>query len=113
MFVCLLALPSPPEPPSITVTNLRTLNITWSSPWQYPVSNYTLSITNQGTGYTENVTLSSNSYLYSMNSLSSSVECDVYMFRVLADTDIGLSGFSNDSKPAGFPKSNHLLFLFY
>ena len=36
--------PNPPAQPLVSKLNTTALNVSWSSPWSYPVNNYTLTI---------------------------------------------------------------------
>ena len=84
----------------VTVFNLTTLNISWSSPWTHPVNNYTLFITNNNTGITMNYTTVNTQYILHNEDNN---ECNVLEFTVSANTDVenGLS----EKTVKGFSKS--------
>ena len=94
------ALPNPPSPPTATIVNVTTMNISWSPPWQHPVESYNLSITNEASNETHEISTSIRSYIFSKGSTS---DCTVFSFRVSAVTDVGTSELSNATYK-GFPK---------
>ena len=92
-----IAPPTSPDPPIVTIINLTTLKISWSPPWTHPVNNYTLFITNNNTGITMNYTTVNTQYIVYDS------ECNVLVFTVSANTDVGNSGLSGKTVKR-FPK---------
>ena len=92
--------PGPPVAPSVTVTNLTALTLTWTAPWPFPVINYTVTMLNltsnqitQWTTCDEQLVLRG----------GGGGQCDELVFTVEAETDVGSTGPSTNTT-SGFPK---------
>ena len=86
--------------PLVSKLNTTALNVSWSSPWSYPVNSYTLTISSPDISPQYNTT---NTYfLVSMETLHVS-ECSPIVLSVEANTDVGGSG-NSDNTTTGFPK---------
>lgn len=72
--------------------NATSVNISWISPWVYPVDNYTLRIANDS----DNITVTTVDTDYVFNK-PDDFDCEVYEFTVSATTRIGETGFSDPS----------------
>ena len=105
--------PEPPGAPTLTVTNLTTLTLTWSAPWQHPISNYTVTVTNtssslvsQFTVYEEQFVLKNEGGAGEGRGGRGEVYCDELVFTVEAETDVGRSGTSLNAT-GNFPRCEH------
>ena len=92
--------PDPPGAPTLTVTNLTALTLTWTAPWSYPISNYTITMLNlssnqesQWTAYEEQFVVRG----------GGGGQCDELLFTVSVETEVGTTGPSPNTT-GGFPK---------
>ena len=92
--------PPKQSPPLVEVLNSSAVNISWESPWEYPVNNYTLNISNINTTLFTNTTVTTNSIIITKDNID---DCTLLSVTVAANTDID-SNEASDSKIFGFPK---------
>ena len=90
--------------------NTTALNVSWSSPWSYPVNSYTLTISSPDISTQYNTT-NDTYFIVSMETVHVS-ECSPIVLSVEANTDIGGSGNSNNTT-TGFPKCKLSHYLMY
>ena len=91
--------PPKQSPPLVEVLNSSAVNISWESPWEYPVNNYTLNISNINATLFTNTTVA-NSIIITKDNIN---DCTLLYVTVTANTDID-SNEASDSKIFGFPK---------
>ena len=95
-------LPGPPGAPTLTVTNLTTLTLTWTAPWPHPILDYTVTMLNLSSGQ-QNQWKTCDEYLVVQRGEEARGQCDELVFTVLVETAVGSS--ENSSKTTrGFPK---------
>ena len=93
--------PGPPVAPSVTVTNLTALTLTWTAPWPFPVINYTVTMLNLTSNQITQWTATEEQYV--LTNEQESGQCDELVFTVEAETDVGSTGPSTNTT-SGFPK---------
>ena len=88
--------------------NSSAVNISWGSPWSYPVNNYTLTISNSMTNITLFIiTTIGNNVIITKDNIN---DCTLLYVAVFANTDIGSNEVS-DSKIFGFPKCKFTILI--
>ena len=92
-------LPDPPVAPSVTVTNLTALTLTWTAPWPHPVTNYTVTMLNLTSNQITQWTTCDEQLVLR----GGGGQCDELVFTVEAETDVGSTGPSTNTT-GGFPK---------
>ena len=97
--------PGPPVGPSVTVTNLTALTLTWTAPWPLPVINYTVTMLNLTSNQITQWTATEERYV--LTNEQESGQCDELVFTVEAETDVGSTGPSTNTT-SGFPKGTVL-----
>ena len=96
--LCITDAPNPPDPPQVKNLNASSLNVSWNSPWVYPIVSYTLNIIDNSSIVT---TIPTNNTNYIFNK-PDDYNCEEYEFIVSANTDIGETDFS-ESTTGTFP----------
>ena len=91
--------PGPPVAPSVTVTNLTALTLTWTAPWPHPVTNYTVTMLNLTSNQITQWTTCDEQLVLR----GGGGQCDELVFTVEAETDVGSTGPSTNTT-GGFPK---------
>ena len=100
--------PSPPESPKVSVKDESTLAVSWTTPWPFPVSDYTLRMLNASTSELIGLWVTNNTEIMVNKTWSS--ECDQLVFTVEAFTDVGSTGPSQPTM-AGFPASESVILV--
>ena len=95
-------LPGPPGAPTLTVTNLTTLTLTWTAPWLHPILYYTVTMLNLSSSQ-QNQWTTFDEYLVVQRGEEGRGQCDELVFTVLADTTVG-SSENSPNTTGGFPK---------
>ena len=93
--------PGPPVAPSVTVTNLTALTLTWTASWPHPVTNYTVTMLNLTSNQITQWTTTEKRYV--LTNEQGGGQCDELVFTVEAETDVGSTGPSTNTT-GGFPK---------
>ena len=96
-------LPAAPGAPTLTVTNLTALTLTWTAPWSLPINNYTVTVSNTSSGVANQFTIAENQFVLSRGGEVGGGQCDELVFTVEAETNVGSSGTSPNTT-GGFPK---------
>ena len=91
--------PGPPVAPSVTVTNLTALTLTWTAPWPHPVTNYTVTMLNLTSNQITQWTTCDEQLVLR----GGGGQCDELVFTVEAETDVGSTGPSTNTT-GGFPR---------
>ena len=99
LLLCQLGPPGPPVAPSVTVTNLTALTLTWTAPWPFPVINYTVTMLNLTSNQITQWTTCDEQLVLR----GGGGQCDELVFTVEAETDVGSTGPSTNTT-SGFPK---------
>ena len=94
--------PGPPVAPSVTVTNLTALTLTWTAPWPFPVTNYTVTMLNLPSNQITQWTTCDEQFVLR----GGGGQCDELVFTVEAETDVGSTGPSTNTT-SGFPKGDN------
>ena len=85
----------------MTVTNLTALTLTWTAPWPFPVTNYTVTMLNLTSNQITQWTTTEERYV--LTNEQERGQCDELVFTVEAETDVGSTGPSTTTI-SGFPK---------
>ena len=102
--------PGPPRAPTLTVTNLTTITLTWTAPWSLPVKNYTITITNTTSGLVSQFIVNKEQFVLGRKGGGrGGGQCDELVFTVEAETDVGSNGTSPNTT-GGFPKGLYCIF---
>ena len=98
--------PSPPGAPTLTVTNVTALTLTWTAPWPHPISNYTITMLNLSSGQESQWTAYEEQFV--VRGGGGGGQCDELQFKVEAETEVGSSGLSPNTT-GSFPKGHIII----